>query len=867
MKPSPTHTGDDLLGRAAERTLLDGLLTAARAGSGGAVLIHGEPGIGKTALLRYAVRAGAGMTLVGGAGLGAVPDLARRRPVLVVVDDAHLLQPSSVAVLRRVAGRVAAWPVALVLAAATPDALSGLPARRLRVCGLDPEAARDLFGSRGDGVPPAPRVADALLLGTRGHPLALRELTALLPDEQWSGRDPLPDPLPAGPGLRHAYRRRLQGLPESCRVALAVAATSVRPDQEHVVGALHALGVDREHLRDAEERGLIRVMAGRVEFDHPVTRSVVYHTAPALLRRTAHRALAGVIDEPHLEELRVWHLAAAATGPDQATTRLLDQVAEAARHRGERSAAARAMSQAARLTADPEERARRLLLAARDAVSAGRVPAALLWLAQASAETASPALRGEIDVERGRVELWQGNPTAAYEALIRSTRGAPGRAEAAVRRSGAATAAVLAGWLELADRDARAALVLAERSGEPAALFATRVALAHLLLRRGAPAEAAALIAALNADRPPDPAPPELLTLLGVGEIWLGDFSAARGHLTAAVALDWSGEGARPLGWCLAGLAELELWTGDWPRADAHAAEAARIASDLGQSMALAQALAVSARLQALRGRRDGHAHLLRRLPHERSWPDRARVQLPAAAGLLHLGLGEHPEAVRHLLEADAAATTARMAPDAAVPYRGDLIEALARSGQLMAARDRLDRLEAALTAPDPPWPRGVAARCRGMLADGDEIDRHFAEAASLHPPSMPFEFARTQLGWGEALRRARRRTDARGPLRAALNAFTAVGAEPWTARAAAELAATGETVPPAPPPKLTHQERAVASAVFRGLSNPEAATALFLSRKTVEAHLSHIYQKLAVRSRTQLVRYLAANPTDLDGR
>jgi AAA ATPase domain len=435
-----------LLGRREECTRIEHLLDDARRGQSGTLVIRGEPGIGKTALLEYARERAAEMTVVQAAGvesevelefaglldicrplrehMGEVPRAhaealraalglaqaeardrfaigagtlallaaaAEARPLLAVVDDAQWLDRSSQDALRFAARRLVADRACLLFAARIGEArefdASSLPT--LELGGVTLAASESLLSSRGSKAV-SPEVAARLHAATQGTPLALLELSSLLTPEQLAGQAPLPEPLPAGPSLEHAFARRAAGLADETSRALVLAAVAVTSRTEVIEKALRVLDLDLDSLEPAEDAGLIQLADGRVDFRHTLIRSTVYHAAPPSARRAAHRALAGVLsDGPHVDE-RAWHLAAGALGPDEEAARGLEQAAERAIKRGGYAGAADALERAARLTVDEEPHLRRLHGAAEASWEAGHTEHAIALLEEGIERAGAP---------------------------------------------------------------------------------------------------------------------------------------------------------------------------------------------------------------------------------------------------------------------------------------------------------------------------------------------------------------------------------------------------------------------------------------------------------------------------------------------
>jgi DNA-binding CsgD family transcriptional regulator len=902
-----------LLGRDAERARLAGLLAAARGGASAALVIRGEPGIGKSALLDDAVGSAAGMTVLRARGveseselsfagladllapvvseLGSLPPpqraalagvlalgppvpgdrftlyaatlsllaaVAERSPVLVAVDDAPWLDAPSREALVFVARRLGEEGVVLLLAARSGEPVGSEAAgvAELVLGGLDAGAAATLL-EQGGAI--APEVASRLFDATGGNPLGLLELSGLLNDAQRRGAEPIEEPVPVGAGIERAFSHRLDALPEPSRRALAVAAAS----ESGALDELAAAGLDLAALEPAEAAGLVAVADGRLTFRHSLLRSVAYRAVPAPEQRAAHRALAAAVEG----ERRAWHLAAAAVAPDEEVAAALAEAAGTARARGGPAAAMRAAERAARLTPEPQPRAGRLLEAAGDCARGGRPDRAQELLGEALDLAADPGLRADVQHLRALIEARSGAALAAADLL---------GAEAALVepvdpvRAAVMTMAAVQPLFEAGETAtglalARRGQALCERAGLPPMPAGLPLAMALLLCNERPTARPMLDGAVAWLDGADDPWALGPVLVFGIGQafMWMEEHALARRLLESGIAQcrAWSAPGLLPYG--LLCLCELEFRDGRWAHAYAAGAEAARLADETGQINDIAYSLAVLARVEAGLGReRDCRAHLAGAVEIiDRLGAEIVRGYVGATAGLLELGLGRSVEAVA-VLEETAGFLGARPAGDPAVlQWPPDLVEAYVRLGRRDDAARVLDPFEAAARHSGSPWATAAAARCRGLLAPDDAFDEPFA--AALEDDGMPFETARTRLALGERLRRAGRRVEARTALRAALVTFSRLAAQPWAERARTELRATGERVrrgSPTATEQLTPQELQVALQVAGGSTNREVAAALFLSPKTIEFHLRNIYRKLGIRSRTELVRVMLSD-------
>jgi DNA-binding CsgD family transcriptional regulator len=904
-----------LLGREAETTCIDRLLQDAREGRSGVLVLSGEPGVGKTSLLEYAVGRSTGMTVMRARGVEweaelpfvALADLVRpllgllheipevqaaalrgalglgppgaadrfttcagllsllgtaadKSPVLVLIDDAHWVDRSSTQAVLFAARRLDAEGVALLIARRPGSDLDVSDLPELDLHGLAHDAAAALLGSSG---PVAPAVAEELIAGSGANPLALIELPSLLTPAQLAGAEPIDGPIPTSESLELAFMKRVEQLPDQTQRALVVAAASGSLDFDEIVEAVERAGLEPDSLDAAERAGLTVVEGSRFMFEHPLLRSAVYHRATAVMRRTAHEALAGVGGEG-----RPWHLAAASEAPDAGIAAELALSATAASGRGGHAEAASAFDTAARLAEAPDVRARLLRDAADEARRAGQTAKALEYLDKALEVAEEPKLIARIQHLYGVIEMWSVSALAAYERLSveahRIEASDPERAAWLLTDAG--WAMLMAGGVVLGRDPAERAVTLTKGKGGLVEVLSSAL-LGIAILLSGDRAKAEPLL------RRHEPllAGPGFLergySLVWPGAqalVWMEDHDQARELFERVI------EGARAksspsvLPYSLTGLAEVDFRTGGWTRAYANAAEAVALARETEQPAALSFALSGLARIEAAQGRRDDcllHVTEAFDLSEDGIGARAVGVYAAAAQGLLELGAGRVEEAIAPLMRVADAMREHGLRLPTVVQWAPDLIEALVRVGRREDAHELLAEFEAAAESALSTWALGSAARCRGLLSETD-FEADFARAIELHEAlGAPFEIARTELCLGERLRRSRRRKDARGILRSAIERFERIGAAPWAGRANNELRASGETVQPGAviaTSELTPQELQVALTVAKGATNREAGAALFLSPKTIEAHLGRVYRKLDIRSRTELAVLLA---------
>jgi DNA-binding CsgD family transcriptional regulator len=820
--------------------------------------------------------AGADRFSVSAATLGILGLAAAESALLVVVDDLQWLDPPSTQAILFAARRLWREGVAMLLSARPedlgPGELEGID--RLEVEPLArPESARLARSVAGRELDDGD--VEALFLGTGGNPLAIIEATRSLA----AAGDALAGailPLPVADRIRAGVERRLAGLSPDERAAVLIAAAAGAEARSGLVeAALAGSGLGLAALDTAAAAGILRLGGGKVAFEHPLTRSAVYAAASAAEQRDAHRALAVVAPAGSAE--RAWHLAAATAGVDEAAADALEAVGADAMARGAPSSAMRAFARAASLSPSADQAARRLLLGAEAARLAGMIDRAREAIAEARERTSDPLARADALAVLFQIDVWSA-PVATARSLtveaeriaaldpIRSARLLAEAATALVRSGGTAEGVALAerAHAEFVSRHLRddaveVALLMARvcDARAPEAVDGLRE-VGERLLRVDLPvAQTAAL-----------------LQQVAWFEVWTEQYAHAARLLEHAVT---EGRDHAPgtLPMALATRAELGYRRGRWLVALADATEAASLGEAFEQQHARGLALACRARIEACLGREEDcrataaeGGELGRRLAGE---------DAPISAwgrpglGLLELGRGRPREATPHFEAVATAFARWGLREPGSVQIGGDLVECYLRTGRRADAAEALERFEDLARRTERIAARAIAARCRGLLAGEDAFEPPFAEALRLHERvDMPFEEARTRLCLGERLRRARRRADARVPLRAALEAFEALGAVDWAHAARDELGATGETAAPRSEPAsdaLTPQELQVALIVASGATNREAGSRLFLSAKTIEAHLSRIYRKLGVRSRTELAARVAQDGLEAQAR
>ena len=913
-----TYRAGMLLGRDAERRQLDLLLGQARAGSSGVLVLRGEPGIGKTALLGYAAESAESMRVLRAAGIEAETELAfaglysllhplagylaalpegqaaalraalglsrnqaapgrlavaagvhgllttaaEHRPLLLAVDDLHWLDPASSEALTFALRRLGRDAIACVvtLREGVPVPV-GLPSCDLD--GLGRDQAAQLVEAVA-GIRPAPVVATRLHAETGGNPLALTELSAALTAKQLGGAE-LPEmPLQPGAAIRQRFAARLGQLSSPARTVLLVAAAAGRCAVAEVAAAAGLIGCgDSQALGEAEAAGLIYITAEGVQFCHPLLRSVAYHAADPALRRAGHRALADVLSGRDVERA-AWHRAAAATGPDDDAAAALEAAAGLAAGKGAPLAAAAAWERAAELSEAAERGAARLAAAAEAALDGGDLERARRLTATMPA--GQPGDRARMLAVRGRLELLTGRPAAA-ERVLQEAADLVADADprlAVELLSESVHLIVEAGLFDVASRVTGRITELAERSDETARFLAD-YSNAFLGWRRGDGDHGVPHLRRAGGRLDADPvlaSRPQLQPFILSTLSGLGYDDRARRHCDQAIELARSQGAVVRLPDLLTSAASLDLRAGRWSLALANGSHALDLALATGEATSTYEALSMLAEIEAAQGRDEDclqHARQADQLASQLGLRlGQLRARLTVAA--LELGRGRLEEAIAHYeevrrLAAEWGYSDAFTSP---VPY---LIEAYARAGAVDRARALLpEYLDLVTGVPHPLW-TAIAARCQGIAAAGD-FDGYFLEAIRQHQRSTGlFHHARTRLCYGERLRRARRRRDARVQFREAVEIFDRLDARPWADRARAELRATGETITSGgnDGAQLTPQELQIALLVSQGRTNAEVGRAVFLSTRTVEFHLSRAYRKLGVASRTGLTRRLAS--------
>ena len=904
----PVPGPGSLYGRGSECSLLDDVVAAVRAGESRTLLIHGEAGIGKTALLNHVRAAAADMRLLHAAGVesemelpfaslhqlcfplldtveqlpppqrdaldvafgrtaGPAPDrflvglavltlisrTAEERPVLCVVDDAQWLDEVSAKTLAFVARRLLAEPVALLLAAREPTAdLRGLP--ELEVLGLRNGDARALLRSavisRLDE-----RVRDRIVAETRGNPLALLELPHGLFVEQLAGGFGLlnapPQALPTR--LEESFRRRVDAIPAAARLLLLVAAAEPVGDPMLVQRAAKRLGIDIAAAHPTD--GLLTIEES-VRFRHPLVRSAIYRSASADQRSSVHLALAEATDGEVDPDRRAWHLAAAARAPDEAVACELERCADRARARGGAAAAAAFLQRALLLTTDAGRRTERALAAAELSFQAGWLDTTQRLLAVAESHPLDGFQTARAALLRGQLALVRNYGKDAPLLLLEAARQLEEfdlelAREAYLIAYGSAMAAAHLGQADVFLDICRAAERLPPPKDGPDGKSLLLEGIARLHIGGRAVATPILQRAASALAQLPDE---EVLRWgwmapLACGATWDSDGSTEIYERRAEIVRAAGALAELPVS--LSALALDDVWNGDLAGARLLIAESETVAAVTGSQLPPYAAL----RLLSAEGQ-EAEASALIAATVERGTAQGQGMAVRVAqwsAAVLYNGIGEYGKAAAAAREV----TATDLDPYPQMWALPELVEAAARMGENDVARTALDRL-ADMTGPaGTDWALGTEARSRALLSDGETADLLYGEAIErLGRTGLRPELARAHLLYGEWLRREGRRSDAREQLRTAHHMFAAMGMEAFAERTRRELVATGETVRKRTAEtreELTPQEEQIARLARDGLSNTGIAAQLFLSSRTVEWHLRKVYVKLGISSRREL--------------
>jgi len=909
--------GDLFVGRESVCRLLDDFVASVTCG-GAAGVVTGEAGVGKTALLHRLARRSAARILwlrgmeseavlpfaaaadlltplrphfravppsqrramevalaladgpapstlaVCAGALGVLAATGDESPLLVVVDDFQWIDAESRQLLLFVARRLMTERVVILFAlregTSEDSILPGFPVLRLE--GLTLAECEELARRRNLQV--RPQELDELVRATGGNPLAVIE-TLTQRNSSSATVDALVE-VTVGLPVQRVWRKVLHAMPERTRNALYVLAIGRPQGLPALPDLLEAMGLSLHDLVPAEHLDLVTVQHDKVELRHPLLRQVLIDVTPLAVRIPTCRALA----ELAVPEQRLWYLSLAAVGPDEDVAAALTAAAQEARARGAHTSASRLARRSAELSVRLADRADRLLAGVADSLLAGQAAQAERWCREALTLRSDAPFLVTVTELRCRALMWMGQTRTAADELM--------RAADAVQHDDAAMAARLlnAAVMPMAlsgdvDRCFEAATRSETLAPAEHASFHGRVMMAAAYMLHGAVAQGRRWLELAELLRPVVDPVSEQHALATMAQLywWLEDFDSAKRLISSTIDLLRQRGASAALAFALTVRSEVGIRTGQWSSAYADAIEALQWAEELHQPGMIGYSLTAVARIEAARGQRglcEEHIDLsLQRAGS--SGIDSLLVHDAAALGLSAITHGDLDTATEHLESAWQLASSHGLGHPGVVPFIADLVEAHIRCGHVRRARQLLEWLEDRGDTMGLVYAMAAARRCRGLLAgDIDEALLEFAAARTLHARcAMPFELARTLLCQGEILRRARHLTDARTVLREAHRIFGGLGARPWADRVARELLASGASgrrrVQQALVglDALTPQQMQIARAVSVGKNNCEISAALFVSRKTVEAHLTQIYRKLRIHSRVELTRVLLA--------
>jgi DNA-binding CsgD family transcriptional regulator len=895
-----------LVGRESECAEIDRLLDTAARGNSGSLVVRAGAGMGKTSLLQYAASRARGMRLLTVTGVEAESDLdyaglhslvrpivdrlsgipepqraalaaalgleppggadrflvsagvlslldaaAEQSALLCLIDDAQWLDVPSADSLVFTARRLDVEAIVILFAAREGEhrRFDGPGIEELFLNGLNREAALMLLGRRDRDL--GHIVRERLLADAAGNPLALIELPACLSEDQLGGRAPLPDAIPLSARLRTAFRQQIERLPTTTQTALLVAAADEGSELPVVLDAMAKLELPPDALDHAEHAGLVETEGLKLSFRHPLVRSAVYHSATSGERRAAHLALANVCSGAENDDRRLWHQAVATVTADEGIAAALEASAERSKLRSGHASAATALERAALLSETDSARGRRLGAAATAAYTAGQAGRAS-DLVDRSLPIAGPGDRAHLLGLRGVID---GNSGLLSEGIRTLLEGIAASDDASVSLGLLLEACLMTTYLGAADRLA----ALCRRAPEFVPVTDVDRFIVVLLMAGAAEladefgeAERLSADAIGRAERLDD------VRCL----VWAATLAGRAGiqgdglpYAARAVRIARERALVAALPYALQAQAGHLLGRSRFDLSYASAEEGRRLALDVGQPWIASLNVAYLSVIDGLRG---AEALTWERLAEQQALvaaagPSRVAANVAYAHGVLDLSVGRPSEALERLR-----AVVNLVRPKSnpvAVAVVPDMVEAAARAQRIDEIAPQLKDFEQWVTR-FPNRPRmALLARCRG-LANESDAGRHYAEALDLADALSPFELARTQLLYGEWLRRHRRRLEARSLLRGALDSFEQLGVAPWAERARSELRATGQTArkrDPSTRDQLTPQELNIASLAATGLTNPEIGGQLFLSPRTIDYHLRKVFSKLGIASRAEL--------------
>ncbi|HWD79225.1 MAG TPA: LuxR C-terminal-related transcriptional regulator, partial [Kribbella sp.] len=789
-------------------------------------------------------------------------------PLLCLIDDAHWLDEPSVDTLRFIAGRLLAERIGMLFAVRDGETILFPGAPEIMLAGLDAAAATELLADAHPDL--TGDLIQRLIEETSANPLALRELPTALSAAQRAGLEPLTGPLPLPERVQQIYAAQLETLPAETRALLLLSAAEETGDLSVVLRAAEARGLEPAALLPAEAAGVVGIeesVAGRrIVFRHPLLRAAAYRTGSVGDRIDAHRDLAQVLDPELDADRRAWHLAAATTGPDAVVAADLERCGQQALERGGPATAATAFERAAWLSTSVAERARRLSAAAHAANTAGYPARAERLVERSDQLTGDLLVRARNRHLRASMAFDRGSPATTHRLLMTDIDQVAAAdpelaAELLVDAVKNAWFANDQDWSREVLRALDALTLPPDSPHRSAVRVVLDLADRHRVLTGSRPLGRPDFSCEVGHEH--DRSPVELV-LQAAADLSLADDDAALAAAETAVRVCRTGGRPALLVLSLQILASVEMLTGRYRYARANATEGLELSTMLGQQNRCCHFEALLAWLDAVAGAEEPCRRLAARaLGHA----EVHRVTPVVAIGhwalcLLDLGLGRPGESVEQWTFRDHSASEH---PLIAMLRTPDLIEAAARADRRELVRDRGAQLTAWATDSNRPAARAIDLRCRALLENDDTAAGGlYRQALELHDEAArsgqprPFDRARTQLLYGEWLRRQRRRTEARVPLRAAADTFDQLGARPWSERAVGELRAAGiagRTAQPPPLADLTPQELQVVRLARDGASNREIGAQLYLSPRTVGYHLQKVFRKLSIRSRVELAQ------------
>jgi DNA-binding CsgD family transcriptional regulator len=910
-----------LRGRTAERAQLSRLMDKARGGESAALVVRGEAGIGKTALLDHCAGQASDFQVVRIAGvesemelpfaglhqlcapmlvavhrlpepqqnalqvafglmLGGVPDrfmvglatlsllseVALTRPLLCLVDDAQWLDSASSQVLGFVGRRLLGESVLVLFAIREPSNdrnLTGLP--ELALEGLADADAQALLSAATPG-PIDAQVRDRIVAETRGNPLALMELPKGMTTAELVGGFPVPYPGDLPAQLEGHFLRRLKLLPETTQRFMLVAAADPTGDVALLWHAAQVLGITANAAAPPDFEQLVEVGA-QVRFRHPLVRSAIYSNASAEERRAVHLALAEAIDPESDPDRRAWHRALATEGRDEEVASDLERSASRAQSRGGLAAAAAFLQRSVALTKDPQRRADRALAAAQAHIQAGAFDEALRLLATGEIDAENELQRATVDLLRGQIALAAGPVFEAAAQLLKAGKRLETLDVRAARETylDAWAAAMYAGRL---GKNGRLREVSEAARAAPVALGPPRSSDLLLdgsaqLISEGLAAAVPTLRAAVRAFLAEEMSVERghqwgVLAVASAGTLW--DFESISAIVSRQVELARPAGALAPLYFALVIQLLVVTLRGDLAEAEARVAELETLTEATG-----IRDVSAAVFVAALTGRE----------PHSSTFIESevARAKARGEGTLADLGLWAAAVLYNGLVRYEQALSAAHEVSESPVFHLGawvlpELVEAAARAGRTSLSADALERLARISDLVESDWARGVLARCQGLVGDAETAEEHYRTAIEcLGRTALRPDAARAHLVYGEWLRRQNRRMDARKQLHIAHDMFREIGMLAFAERARHELSATGETVRKRRDENrndLTPQEEQIARLALEGRTNPEIGAQLFLSARTVEWHLRKVFTKLRIVSRRDLRDALPARASTI---